>query len=207
MRAFRRIWKIGIALFCGFTASGAEPLRLENAHIAVEIDRESGGVRTIRDKEQALTYQVPGIGFTVTTDANTLRSEKALALKESAGEVELKFAGGGLKVALHYRLRPDDRFIEKWLVIQSADGKPYFLKEVVLEDVTAASPFSAIHFHDDQTIWHCPINFFLRGEKGGCFAGLEYPCWEQELRGKDGFRLGYKLNDPAVAGEVNTSEN
>ena len=206
MRAFRRIWKIGIALLCGFTACGAELLRLENAHVAVEIDRESGGVRTIRDKEQALTYQVPGIGFTVTTDAGTLLSENAISVKEISGEVELKFAGHGLEVALHYRLRPDDRFIEKWLVIQSADGKPYFLKEVVLEDVTAASPFSAIHFHDDQTIWRCPINFFLRGEKGGCFAGLEYPWWEHELRGKDGFRLGYKPNYPAVAGEVNTSE-
>ena len=82
MRDFRRIWKIGIALFCGFSASGAETLRLENAHIAVEIDRASGGVRTIRDKDQALTYQVPGIGFAVTTDAKTLRSERRSRLKK-----------------------------------------------------------------------------------------------------------------------------
>ncbi len=206
MGALRWIWKIGVALFCGFTACGAGVLRLENAHVAVEIDRESGGVRTIRDKGQAVTYQMLGVGFVVATDAGAVRSEKALAVKEGGDEVQLKFAGDGLEVALHYRLRPDDRFIEKWLVIQSTDGKPYFLKEVVLEDVTATSPFSAIHFHDDQTIWHCPINFFLRGENGGCFAGLEYPWWEHELRSKDGFRIGYKPNYPAVAGEVNTSE-
>jgi len=63
-----------------------------------------------------------------------------------------------------------------------------------------------IHFHDDQTIWHCPINLFLRGEKGGCFAGLEYPYWDLKQKGKEGFRLGYQPNYQAAAGETNVSE-
>ena len=207
---YLRIGKIGLVLGCGLvpavTASAAEPLRLENTHIAVDIDAETGGIRSIRDKERELTYQVPGIGFAITTDAGAVRSENARAVKHSGGEAELEFAAGGLEVGLHFRLRPDDRFVEKWLVIRSAGGKPYFLKEVVMEDVTAAASFSTIHFHDDQSNWHCPINFFLRGDNGGCFAGLEYPWWDYELRGNTGFRLGYKPNYPVTAGEVNTSE-
>lgn len=184
----------------------AERLCLENPHVAVGIDRHSGGIRSIRDKEQGITYQVPGIGFEVATKVGTVRAEKAFAVKSRGESLELRFAGGGLEVAMHYQLGPANRFIEKWLEIKSSDGKPYFLKSVVLEDVTAAATLSEIHFHDDQTIWHCPINLFLRGEKGGCFAGLEYPWWEWKPRGKDGFCLGYKPNYQARAGEVNTSE-
>ena len=96
-------------------------------------------------------------------------------------------------------------FIEKWLTIKATDGKPYFLKSVVMEDM-ATEAFSEIHFHDDNTIWHCPINLFLRGEKGGCFAGLEYPYWELEQKSKDGFRLGYEPNYQVAAGETNLGE-
>lgn len=181
----RQIGTIGIALSCGLvapvTAAAAETLRLENTHIAVDIDADNGGIRSIRDKQREVTYQVPGIGFAITTDAGAVRSEKARTVKQSSGEAELEFAAGGLEVGLHFRLRPDDRFIEKWLVIRSAGGKPYFLKEVVMEDVTAAASFSTIHFHDDQTNWHCPINFFLRGDNGGCFAGLEYLKVKRDL--------------------------
>ena len=56
----------------------------------------------------------------------------------------------------------NDPFIEKWLEIQSADGKPYFLKSVALEEMKSSKAFSEIHFHDGQTIWHCPINLFVR---------------------------------------------
>ena len=91
----------------------AERLSLENPHVAVEIDRHSGGIRSIRDKEQGITYVVPGIGFEITTEVGTVRSEKVLVVKSSGERLELRFAGGGLEVATHYRLGSADRFIEK----------------------------------------------------------------------------------------------
>ena len=105
-----------------------------------------------------------------------------------------------MDVTLHYRLGASDHFVEKWLEIKSSDAKPYFLKSVVLEDMTSKA-FSEIHFHDDNTIWHCPINLFLRGEKGGCFAGIEYPYWELKQKGKEGFRLGYQPNYQVAKGK------
>jgi len=180
-------------------------LRLENKHMAVQIDRKTGAVRSIRDKDQDIEYPFYGIGFDVTTETGSVRPENAAEVKTGEDGAELRFTAGGLEVRLFYSLGPEDRFIEKWLEIKSEDGKPYFLKSVVLEDMTSEA-FTEIHFHDDQTIWHCPINLFLRGEKGGCYAGLEYPYWDLKQKGKEGFRLGYQPNYQARAGEVNTSE-
>jgi hypothetical protein len=180
-------------------------LRLENRHIAAQIDRKTGAVRSIRDKEQGVTYPFSGIGFEVTTEAGCVRSESAAEAKPGKDGVELRFTAGGLEIGLFYSLGPEDRFIEKWLEIRSEDGRPCFLKSVVLEDLNTEA-FTEIHFHDDQTIWHCPINLFLRGEKGGCFAGLEYPYWELKQKGKEGFTLGYKPNYQVAKGEVNVSE-
>jgi len=200
-----------IVLSCGVLfamkprAHTTETFRLENARIAVEIDRQTGAIRSIRDKEQDIEYPFSGIGFDVTTETGSVRSESAAVVKTGRGAAELRFTAGGLEIGLCYSLGPEDRFIEKWLEIKSEDGKPYFLKSVVLENMTTET-FTEIHFHDDQTIWHCPINLFLRGEKGGCFAGLEYPYWDLEQKGKEGFRLGYRPNYHVAKGEVNVSE-
>lgn len=197
-----------VLLLCSARVSAQTPyvpVILQNRHVTIEIDRQSGAVRSIHDKELSATYPLAGLGFEVTTATGTLRSEKALDVKTQDGGAALRFTGNGLDVTLHYRLGPDDRFVEKWLEIKSADGKPYFLKTVVLEDLATAA-FNAIHFHDDQTIWHCPISLFLRTDKGGCFAGLEYPYWELKQKGKEGFCLGYQPNYQAGAGEINTSE-
>lgn len=187
-------------------AFAAGPLHIENRFVSVAIDAESGGIRSIRDKEQGITYQMPGTGFVITTDRGTVRAEHAVADRASEEEIVLRCAAGGLDVALHYQLGRDSRFIEKWLEIRAGDGRPYFLKDVVLEDVAAAPQVTGIRFHDDQTNWHCPINLFLRAGQGGCFAGLEYPWWDWEMHGTNGFRLGYKPNYQAKAGELNTSE-
>ena len=124
----------------------------------MEIDRRTGAMRSIRDKEQDVAYPSSGIGFDVITDTGSIRSAKAVKVDTSKGGAELSFTGNGLDITLHYRLGPNDHFIEKWLEIKASDGKPYFLKSVVLEDM-ASEAFSEIHFHDDQTFWHCTPTF------------------------------------------------
>jgi len=104
----------------------------------------NGAVRSIRDKELNITNAFSGIGFEVTTATGTIRSIKALKADVKDGKVVLRFADGGLEVKLHYTLGVEDRFVEKWLEIKAADGKPYFLKSVVLED-TKTTAFQEIH--------------------------------------------------------------
>ena len=181
------------------------PIRLQNPRIAVEIDRQTGAIRSIRDKEQDIAYRLSGIGFEVTTDTGSIRAAKAVKVAAKTDGAELRFTGKGLDITLYYRLGANDHFVEKWLTVEAPNSEPYFLKSVALEDITTEA-FSEIHFHDDKTIWHCPINLFLRGDKGGCFAGIEYPYWELIQKGKEGFRLGYQPNYQVAKGEVNVGE-
>ena len=186
-------------------AASPGTLVLENRFMAVEIDGNSAAVRSVSDRNLNVTYPLDGIGFEVTTSTGIIRPEKASIVKSGDGEAVLRTINGGLEVTVHYTLSAGDPFIEKWLEIKAADGKPYFLKSAALEEVKTTA-FTDIHFHDDQTIWHCPINLFLRSEKGGCFAGIEYPYWDLKQKGKDGFRLGYSPNCQVGAGETHTSE-
>jgi hypothetical protein len=96
-------------------AQAQELLKLENRLVSVEIDRTSGAVCSIRDKELTTTYAFAGIGFEVTTATGTVRSAKAQSSDVKGGEAVLRFADGGLEVKLHYTLGAEDRFVEKWL--------------------------------------------------------------------------------------------
>ena len=86
-------------------------LRLENPRIAVEIDRQTGAIRSIRDKDQKVTYPFSGIGFEVTTDTGSIRAEKAVKVETRKDGAELRFTGNGLDITLHYRLGADDHFV------------------------------------------------------------------------------------------------
>ena len=161
MGRYRKVFMPGLLAALAF-AQSTGPLVVENARIAVDIDRQNGALRSIRDKEQDLAYRVSGIGFEVTTDTGSIRSENTVGARTKRDGVELRLTGSGLDITLHYHLGADDRLAKRWLEITPTDGKLYFLKSVVLEDMTTTA-FSEIHFHDDQTIWHCPINLFLHG--------------------------------------------
>ena len=50
-----------------FHAQG-EPTVLENARIAVSLDKQLGAIRGIRDKELDVTYGIKGISFVLETD-------------------------------------------------------------------------------------------------------------------------------------------
>lgn len=186
--------------------AAARIVRLENSHIAVELDADTGALGAIRDRESRVTYSFQGIPFTLRTDAGTWRPTRASGREGSKSSQVFTFNGEGFDAWLHYRLGPEDRFVEKWAEVRHRDGAPYFLEALVLEDVALGPEFRELHFHDDQTKWHCPINLFLRTDRGGCFAGLEYPYWQKELRGARGFRLGYAPNFPVAANDVFTSE-
>lgn len=185
----------------------SETVRLENARLAVELDTQTGAICRVHDLDRQVSYTIRGLPFRATTDRGTWVPGVATRHHASALSHAFEFAGDGFAATLHYRLGARDAFLEKWLELRRPDGAAYFLKELVLEDVELGSEFKEVHFHDDQTPWHNPINLFLRSDRGGgCFAGLEYPYWERELRAARGFRLGYVPNYPVEAGERFVSE-
>lgn len=184
----------------------ARTVRLENRCITVELDAETGALRAIRDRQQRVTHSFKGIPFKLRTDGGAWQPAQVSGREGSKSIQVFAYQGEGFEARLHYRLGLEDRFVEKWVEIQRRDRTPYFLQDLVLEDVALGPEFRELHLHDDQTKWHCPINLFLRTDRGGCFAGLEYPYWQQDLRGARGYRLGYAPNFTVAAGEVFTSE-
>ena len=98
------------------------------------------------------------------------------------------FAGDRFDITLFYRLGPNDRFVEKWLEVKAKDGQGFLFNSVVLEDAAAGDWLKEIHFHDDQSVWHCPINYFLRGDKGGCFRGPGLALLAARAARRQGFR-------------------
>ena len=185
----------------------ARTVRLENDRIAVEIDDRTGGLRAIKDKQQQSAYSFHGIPFSVSTDRGVWQPKSVTRRSGSNRACVFDFVGEDFEARLHYQLGPEDRFMEKWVEIRRRNREAYFLKELVLEDVALGSEFREVHFHDDQTPWHDPINLFLRTDRGGgCYAGLEYPYWQKDLRGAKGFALGYAPNFPVAAGEPFASE-
>lgn len=181
-------------------------ITLENQFIALAIDRQTGSVISIHDKKLDVAYKMKGISFSLTTDRGTLHSAVATGVKKNDETATFSFDTKDFDISLYYHLGSNDKFIEKWLEIKAKDTRPYFIQEIVLEDVKLSTQFKEIHYHDDQTIWACPINLFLRCDKGGCFAGLEYPYWQMDIQGNEGFRLGFTPNYSVEQGQVFVSE-
>lgn len=186
----------------GTTGARGESTVLENSRIALSVDNQLGAVRSIRDKELDVSYEVTGISFTVETGRGKVQALTPTSRKLVGDTLTFTFDTADFDIRLHYRLGPADRFIEKWFDLAVKDAKPCLLQKVTLENAVLGSQFQQIHFHDDNTIWQCPINLFLRGEHGGCFAGIAYPYWDMDIKGHTGFRLGFAPNHELAAAET-----
>jgi len=194
------------------TAKGAtatcevDVIVLENPRLALHINKSDGAIRSIRDKGLSVQYGFTGLGFELTTSEATLAGLIPEAVTRSSGKVTLKFDTPDFAIDLIYSLGVDDGFVEKWIEVHSKKGESYFIKNVTLEDTNWCEAFKEIHFHDDNTIWQCPINLFLRAEQGGCFAGLAYPYWDLDIKGHAGFSLGFSPNNQVASGDTFVSE-
>ncbi len=180
-------------------------VRLENQKIAIQIDRDDGSISQMLDKELGEVYRFESTGFRVSLAGAVLKSERSQKQELAGTRLVLAYDYPTFTIDLVYELPAHGVFVEKWIDIKAKQPKSYFLEAVVLEEARSSS-FREIHFHDDNTIWHCPISLFLRGAKGGCFAGIEYPYWDFAVEGGAAFRIGYKPNYEVPAGETHVSE-
>jgi methionine-rich copper-binding protein CopC len=205
--------RTGIGLFMalalawgGATLAHGDSVVLENPSVALTFDGNLGAVRSIRDKQLGVTYEINGIAFTLATSRGNVQGVTATSNSLAGDTLTFTFETAAFNILLHYRLRAGDRFIEKWLELTTKDAQPCQLQTVTLEDASLGPQFQQIHYHDDNTIWQCPVNLFLRGTNGGCFAGIEYPYWAWNIDGNSGFSLGFAPNYQLPAAATFVSE-
>lgn len=179
---------------------------LENERIALAIGADDGAIQSIYDKNLDIHYELKGLAFEISTNDVTIKGLTPKDVQQNPERIILNFETPDFTIDLVYSLDAQDGFVEKWIEIKEKENKAYFIKNVILENTVLGKAFNEIHFHDDNTIWQCPINLFLRGEKGGCFAGLEYPYWKLDIKEHKGFSLGFSPNYQVSTGESFVSE-
>ena len=133
-----RVWHTGhvfqrfaVVLLVLITASrpwvrGADTneIVLRNSRVAIKLDRESGGVRSIEDRETGDAHRLQGIGFAVTADRGVATSKQAVGVEASDLAATWRFETELLRINLRYRLGAEDRFVEKWLEITAKNSQP-----------------------------------------------------------------------------------
>ena len=202
---------LGLLLLTSGCSSEAEGpsddmMLLENQHVSLALDKSTGAIQWIEDKSLKQRYDLAGASFALTIDDSTVGTPPVSRLEQTDEGVSFVFADSRFDITLFYTLGANDRFVEKWLEVKAKDGPGFLFNSVVLEDATPGDWLKEIHFHDDQSVWHCPINYFLRGDKGGCFAGLAWPYWQHEQRNNKGFSIALAPNYKVKPGDVFTSE-
>ena len=190
----------------GCKSSSINTIVLENERLALRIGKDDGAIQSLHDKILNIDYELKGVAFEFLVDEDTIKGLNVINMQQSSGEITLNYETPDFTIDLFYALGATNGFVEKWIEVKKKNSKDYFVKDVILENSRLGESFKEIHFHDDNTIWHCPVNLFLRAEKGGCFAGLEYPYWKLDIEEYSGFSLGFSPNYQVASGETFVSE-
>lgn len=174
-------------------------IALHNKNISLWLEEKSGSITAVTDGKE--TYEFSAGGFSLVADGVTYFARaQAESFSETDNGVEFLFREGEFTAKLRYLLPEEGAFVERELSFCKGEGG-WNADRIVCEDFRLAKPADEILFHDDQTLWHVPTNYFLRYEKGGLYCGLEYPYWNTDVTGTEGLTLGFSPNYAVKAGE------
>ncbi len=173
---------------------------IDNGRIRAELDRETGSLLSLSDPRGGSVRTVSSCGFSLAADGKTyFRDARAVSSEQTPDGAEWIFCDGGFTARLRCTLLGDGPFIERELSFRADDGRRWEVQKIVCDDVRFSPAPQEILFHDDQTLWHVPTNYFVRYGDGGLCCGLEYPYWD--LPGEDGSpEAAYTEPDRVVLG-------
>ncbi len=183
---------------------------LKNGNLTAEIDGTTGGILSLDNAQTGETCAFSYHGFSLTADGKTyFDAASADGYSKTDNGFSFEFTDAPFRAVLEYLRVPDADFIERRLTF-SRDGE-WTCERVTCDAVILASPAREILLHDDQTLWHVPTNFFLRFDKGGVCAGLEYPYWDgisnaDVMTSRDGVTLAYSPSFTVKDGSPFVSE-
>ncbi len=174
---------------------------LENKKLRLTIRRTTGALCSVTDKARNTTYPVSSHTFALIADGTFLfRDAKAAASAKTPNGVEFLYREGDFTAKVRYLLPEDSAFFEREVSFRKDHGA-WMADHVTCDRITFAEPANEILFHDDQTLWHVPTNYFLRYNGGGLYCGLEYPYWDSEAKDNTTVTLGFTPNYQVKDGE------
>lgn len=165
---------VRIALFLLAAAPLARTQVIENHGLRVNLDAATASVRSVQNLLTGETYSLAERSpFSLVVDGQTLSAAEFRLASPGGSVPRFRFSGGGLDVALEYRSVAGHDFIEKTLTIRNTSSTPVLVERVTLADFTAKASELELHAHRDPSVYAWLINVFVRGEKGGLYAGVE----------------------------------
>lgn len=165
-------------------------MKLTGKNCALEFDKNGRAVML----ENYLTgerYALSDGGEHLRSEETVYESGECRAVKENGGSIEFNYDGfrvlwvcrGTYFEKTVYFCAPRDMTAEQMGVLSlSFEGA------------------REMRFHDDCTIWHCPLCRFAEYGSGGAYSGLAYPYWDE------GSGLSFSPWISLAAGEVLESE-
>lgn len=179
---FRKIglWHVAAFLPLAGAAVAAEPLTLSNRGLTAQLDPASGRIVGVENRltgeRLELAERTP---FDLVVDGRALGpGELTLAEARTEGDPRFVFRGESLEIALGLRLPPDRDFLEKTLRVTNRGTAPVRLDRVRLIEAEFPANRLFVHPHRDPSVYAWLIDAFLRGERGGLYAGIENPFAE-----------------------------
>ena len=146
---------------------------LENKNLRLSIDSASGALLSITDKARDVSYALAAHTFSLTADGRVLfAGANAAASEKTTDGVEFLYQEGDFSAKVRYFLPKEGAFFERAVSFRKNQGQ-WNADKIVCDSIRLAEPANEIHFHDDQTFWHVPINYFIRYNGGGLYCGLE----------------------------------
>lgn len=179
---------LGGPLVTSSGCSGAKTIQLNNSSLSVTIDAIHGQIIHLHNKLTTEHHGVDSLEFGIVSDQGTMSSDlmQVTGVNRDGNHLGISLRGGHYDAVLHYAL--GESWVEKWLTFSSQ--RALTLKHIVMGKRTFSPPFREVHAHTDNTLFNVPINWFLRGEKGGWFTGVEFPFTLGEQTGNT-LKLAY----------------
>ena len=164
---------------------------MENREIRVCLHPTTGGLQAITDMSRNISYEFVSSGFSLTADGTQYFVDpKAVSFEKTDTGVRVLFKDGPFVAECIYTVPEKGAFVERQLRFMCESGM-WTAEKIVCEHAVFSKEAESIHFHDDQTLWHVPTNYFIRYSDGGMYMGLAYPYWDREDNAKDSITLGF----------------
>jgi len=174
-------------------------ITINNSKISLVIDRKKGALVSISDG--TASYGFSEVGFSLTANGRVyFANASAESCAKTANGVEFIYCDRDFTAKLRYILPENGAFVERELAFRKNKGE-WNADKIVCENFSLNEAANEILFHDDQSPWHVPTNYFIRYADGGLYCGLEYPYWDTETDGKSTLTLGFSPNYGVKCGE------
>lgn len=182
------------------------PVTLENNGLQLTFVSDSGRLTAFTNKLTSESYTCTDFAPYEIRARETQLPDPVFVSSSGGPSRMFNYEQGPLAVSLAWTLLPGADFAEKTLTVTNRGEAPLTLDRITL--LRLKFPFNALQPHPHMDPCDAPwlINLFLRGKRGGFYAGIQNPFAEFTQPGLSEIALGFSPGYVLAPGETFVSE-